>query len=130
MRMRDRRAPLGVLILVTAYVALVGWGLSAGLHLASGAPMPRESDAMRLVLAINGGLLVWRLVVRAAMTGRAYGWRGAIASMPRLIVSNVIAMLAARRAMIRYLALLRGGGLAWDKTAHAFPEVDPRAEPA
>ena len=123
MRMRDRRAPLGVLILVTAYIALLGWGASLLLHAAIGRPAPAPSDAARLILWINGLLLAWRLAMRAVMTGSAYGWRGALASMPRLLVSNVIAMLAARRAMIRYVALLRGGAVSWEKTAHAFPEV-------
>lgn len=42
-------------------------------------------------------------------------------ALPRLIVGNVIAMLAARRAMVQYLGLMRGKALRWDKTAHHFP---------
>ena len=74
-----------------------------------------------MLLRVNGGLLVWRMGVRAVFTGRAYGWREAAWSVPRMIVGNLIALLSARRALIRYVGMLRGSPLRWDKTAHAFP---------
>jgi adsorption protein B len=40
-------------------------------------------------------------------------------------VSNVIAMLAARRAVFRYLSIRRTGTTHWDKTSHAFPAELP-----
>jgi adsorption protein B len=43
--------------------------------------------------------------------------------VPRTIVANIIAMAAARRALGLYVRHLRGAGLAWDKTAHRFPDA-------
>jgi adsorption protein B len=82
---------------------------------------------MSALLRINAGLLLWRLIVRAAFTGRAYGWRQAILSVPRAVVGNFIALAAAQRALFQYVAMLRGASLRWDKTAHIFPgETEPR----
>lgn len=122
MRMRDRRAPLAVLVLAAAYVALVAWGLSFAVHrlgggVASGVSIPTW------LLTANGALLGWRLVMRAAFTGAAYGMREALWSVPRALVANLIALLAARRAITRYVGLLRGARLVWDKTAHVFPQT-------
>ncbi len=121
MRMRDRRAPLSVLVLAAAYLALIGWAISAALHLVAqrpigGLPLPD------FLIAFNLGLLGWRLAMRALFTGAAYGASEAIWSLPRALVSNVISLLAARRAITRYVAMLRGGPATWDKTAHVFPD--------
>ncbi|WP_404339992.1 glycosyl transferase family protein [Sphingomonas sp. MMS12-HWE2-04] len=122
MRMRDRRATLAIPVLVLAYCALVLWGLSSALHLAGGGSVPEPSAGLRIVLLANLALLGWRTVVRAAFVGRAYGWREAGLSVPRVFVGNYIALLAARRALFLYVGLLAGGVVRWDKTAHEFPE--------
>ena len=60
--------------------------------------------------------------MRFAFTTSAHGWREGLRSIPRAVVANLIAMLAARRA----LALHSNGGPArWDKTAHIFPREVP-----
>jgi adsorption protein B len=59
--------------------------------------------------------------MRAAFTGHAYGWREALRSVPRSVVGNAVAMLAAAAAMGRYRRLRRTGRAAWGKTAHIFP---------
>jgi len=123
MRMRDRRALLAVVLLATAYVALVGWGVSLALHALLGVPAPPIGDAMRVLLWCNGMLLCWRLAMRATFTGREYGWRAAFLSLLRLPVAQLIALLAARRAVSRYIGMLRGGAIAWEKTAHDFPDM-------
>ncbi len=123
MRMRDRRAPLAVLVLAVAYVALVAWGASLAGHALMGTPAPPLPSAMVLVLRINGALLGWRLTLRALCTGHAYGWREALWSLPRALVANLVALLAARRAVTAYVRSLRGGALAWDKTRHVFPDA-------
>jgi bacteriophage N4 adsorption protein B len=64
--------------------------------------------------------------MRAVFTGREYGLRGALMSLPRAFVGNVIALLAARRALTRYIAMLRGGAPTWDKTAHSLPPMPER----
>lgn len=121
MRMRDRRAPLAVIVLAAAYLAAVGWGLSAVLHVVSGVPALPVPAALQIVLSINAGLLGWRLAWRAASTGRAYGWREALWSVPRAVVGNLIAMFAAIRAAGQYARLLTGAPPRWDKTSHVFP---------
>ncbi len=69
-------------------------------------------------------------VVATSQSGRAWvleasGWRQGLASIPRVIVANAIAMLAARKAVFRYLAIRRTGAMQWGKTAHAFPAELP-----
>lgn len=121
MRMRDRRAPLAVLVLFVAYGALVAWGASLLLHALAGSAAAAPSDATLRLLRLNGALLAWRLTCRAVATGAAYGWREALWSLPRALVSNYVALLAARRAMAAYVRSLQGAALQWDKTRHVFP---------
>jgi adsorption protein B len=127
MRMRDRRAPFAVLILAVAYVALVVWAGSAVAHGFAATPRPRISGATALLLDINAGLLVWRMMMRVAFTTRDYGWIEGLWSLPRALVGNFIALIAVRRAVWHYVRSLRGAELHWDKTAHVFPE-DPALE--
>lgn len=128
MRMRDRRAPLAVLVLGAAYVGLVAWALAFAGRWASGT-QPVALPAPDWLLATNAMLLGWRLLVRAGFTRAHYGWREALWSVPRAFVGNLIALLAARRAITRYIAMLRGGAPVWDKTAHDFPDF-ARAPPS
>ena len=122
MRMRDRRAPIAVLVLAVAYVALVAWGALLAGHAIAGVPAAPISASMELLLRVNGILLGWRLASRALFTGYAYGWREALWSLPRALVANLVALLAARRAVTAYVRALRGGALTWDKTRHVFPD--------
>ncbi len=78
-----------------------------------------------MLIALNFGLLLWRLAMRGAFVTRAYGWHEGLRSIPRVVVGNWIAMLAARRAVPRYWRILRDGAAQWDKTAHAFPAEVP-----
>lgn len=122
MRARDRRAPLAVLMLLAAYVALIAWGLSSLLHWLDGSLALPFAFGLRVLLAINATLLIWRLAMRALFTWRAHGPIEAALSLPRAVVGNLIAMLAARRAIWRYVAGLRGAPIQWDKTTHRYPE--------
>ena len=132
MRMRDRRAPMAVLVLAVAYLALVAWGASLVLHAATGVAAPPVPGAVEASLRVNAVLLGWRLASRAVFTGHAYGWREALWSLPRAFVGNLVALLAARRAVTAYVRSLRGEALAWDKTRHMYPDdavPDGRTEP-
>lgn len=120
MRMRDRRAPIAVLVLAIAYLAILAWGLRAVAHAWSGVPMPVETAETSL-FAATGALLAWRLGMRMLCTGRCYGRREAFWSVPRFVVGNLIALLAAPRAVHRYVGMLRGAAPRWDKTRHDFP---------
>jgi adsorption protein B len=122
MRLRDRRAALAAIILLAAYAALL---VSAMITLAalmtdwSPSPLPQPLPA---VMGITFLILLWRLIVRMAFVWRAYGPWQALLSVPRTFVANIIAMLAARRAIIIYIRHLRGQALVWEKTVHRFPE--------
>lgn len=124
MRMRDRRGPLAILLLAAGYLALGLGALSAALHLALGQPPAPPAPLLATLLAINSLLLLWRLAMRGLATGRCYGWREGLRAVPRVLVANFIALLAARRALALYVATLRGQAPRWDKTAHAFPVAE------
>jgi adsorption protein B len=123
MRLYDRRAILNALVLIAAYCALV---LNALLSVVMsdqyvGGPIGAFSPATTVLLRICMALLVWRLVVRACLVARTYGWREGLRSVPRAFIGNIIAMMAARRAVAIYLRARRDGLVCWDKTAHRFP---------
>jgi adsorption protein B len=123
MRMRDRRGPLAALLLLAAYGAALLWS-QIWLAEMLGAPIRARLDPMLIVLlSINAGLLAWRIAMRAGFTASAYGWRQGLLSIPRLVVGNVVAMLAAGRAVSLHLG---GGAKQWDKTRHVFPSELPR----
>jgi adsorption protein B len=123
MRMRDRRGPLSALLLVAAYSAALLWS-QLWLAEALGARVEARMDPLlSLILMINGALLAWRILMRAGFTASAYGWREGLRSVPRLVIGNVIAMLAAARALSLHLG---GGARRWDKTRHIFPAELPQ----
>ncbi|WP_447757137.1 glycosyl transferase family protein [Sphingopyxis fribergensis] len=115
---RDRRAPLAALILLAAYVGLIATALGWAGQVLLGWQTAELGGAMRLFLALNAMLLLWRLGMRGHFTARWYGLRQALLAMPRALVANVIAMLAARRAVVLYWRMLRSGEVVWDKTEH------------
>ncbi len=118
MRMRDRRGPLSALLLAAGYAALLLW-LQLRLAEALGAPIAfRPSPLLAGLLWINAWLLGWRVLMRFAFTTAAYGLGEGLYSIPRLVVGNLVAILAARRAVILHDA---GGPARWDKTTHVFP---------
>ena len=118
MRMRDRRGPLAALLLLAGYGGAILWAQVA-IAAALGAPVAVPlSDTLVTLLTINAWLLGWRLLMRAAFTAAAYGWAQGLLSIPRTVVANVIAMLAARRALMLHSS---GGAPSWDKTHHIFP---------
>jgi adsorption protein B len=123
MRMRDRRGPLAAIFLLAAYAGALLWS-QLWLAEALGAPIHARIDpALTTLLTINGGLLVWRILMRAWFTASAYGWYEGLLSIPRLVVGNVIAMLAAARAVSLHFG---GGATRWDKTRHIFPAELPQ----
>lgn len=122
MRLRDRKAVLAAIVLSAAYAcialtAILILGQRAGLH----DPRPL-GNFLLVLLAINALLLIWRLFVRACFVGRVHGWAQGMLSVPRTIIANIIAVMAARRAVATYLRHVFGAALRWDKTAHShFP---------
>lgn len=126
-RLRDRRGPLTALVLFTGYLLLI---LSGALWLAGGLGLVQSwgSDPLlKVLIAANTASLLWRMIVRFAFTSREYGWREGLLAVPRIFVSNFIAIMAGRRAMFAYLRTLRGAKPEWDKTHHdAHPAMASR----
>lgn len=119
MQLRDRRGPMAALLLALGYllVALYGFQLVLGwLGLLYIAPL---SDELSLLLAANVVALVWRLAARALFTAREYGIAQGLLAIPRVVVSNTIAIVAARRAAFSYARSVFGREAAWEKTDHA-----------
>src|SRR3546814_11215317 len=65
--------------------------------------------------------MVWRMAVRGIFASKFYGWREAVRSAPRAVLANIIAIMAARRAMLHYIRISRGKMPVWEKTTHHFP---------
>jgi adsorption protein B len=123
MRMRDRRGPIAALLLLSAYSAALLWS-QIWLAEALGAPIHAQLDpALIALLTVNAWLLGWRVLMRACFTASAYGFAEGLRSIPRLVVGNVIAVLAAGRAIALHVG---GGAKRWDKTRHIFPSELPR----
>ena len=125
MRLRDRQSPLAALVLAAAYLALLLWAALAAAQWATGWTMPPFGAALSLLIAVNSALLLWRLAMRFGFVAGAYGWREGLRALPRAVTGNIVAMMAARRALAHYLAGRRTGRAAWDKTAHDFPHQLP-----
>ncbi len=116
--MRDRRGPLAALLLIAGYGAALLW---SQLWLAEilGAPVQARLDPLLItLLQVNLWLLLWRVFMRACFTTAAYGVAQGLMSIPRMVVGNIIAVLAAGRAISLHLG---GGARRWDKTSHIFP---------
>jgi adsorption protein B len=126
MRMRDRRAPIAVLVLFIAYAAVLAAVVRFAAHRWSDTA-PHDAPLEATLLTATGILLAWRIAMRMICTGHCYGWREAIWAVPRLFVGNLIALIAAPRAVARYVAMLRGAAPVWDKTRHEFPSDVARA---
>ncbi|AIT08249.1 bacteriophage N4 adsorption protein B [Sphingomonas taxi] len=123
MRMRDRRALISVVVLGVAYGAILLWVAVATAHWLSGVPDTGQHIAGWLCWTTTL-LLGWRVAVRIVCTTSAYGWREGCWSVPRVLVANLIALLATPLALRRYALFLRGDSPVWDKTVHAFPDID------
>lgn len=120
MQARDRRGPLAALLLAIAYcliaVQMLGWSATA-----IGYPLPSVlSPFLRYLLVFNFAIILWRAAFRYAFTAREFGRAEGVRAIMRIPVSNVVAIMAGRRAVIAYLRSLRGEAPRWDKTNHAL----------
>ncbi len=124
MRLRDRRAPLAAVVLAAGYAGLALVVPLIALNAAGWAGWPTLFADPWLVFAsrVTSGLLLWRLAVRGVASGAIGGWREGLRSIPRAVASNILAILAARRALGHYGRWRRTGEVRWDKTAHEFAE--------
>lgn len=125
MRLRDRQSPLAALLLCAAYAALLLAAPLAALADSLDQPIALLTPTLAALMNVAMLLLVWRLAMRFGFVASTYGWREGLRSIPRVVVGNAIAMLAARRALGRYLSGRRSGAAAWGKTDHMFPSQLP-----
>ena len=124
MRMRDRRGPLAAMLMVAAYLAALLW-LQLGLAKGLGAPVDlRLPPLLVTLLTINAAMLGWRVLMRAGFVTATYGLKQGLLSIPRLVVGNIIAILAVWRALHIHAG---GGPSRWDKTRHIFPVEETHA---
>lgn len=118
MRARDRRGPFAGLVLAVGYALIVLTALGGGAVIA-GLVEPRPlTPLLKVLLLINIAAFVWRLCWRFVFTGRIYGWGEGVRAVLRIPLANVVAIMAGRRAVLAYIASLRGGVLVWNKTPH------------
>ena len=76
------------------------------------------SQELQTLLLVNAAMLGWRVLMRAGFVTATYGLKQGLLSVPRIIVGNVIAILAVKRALALHA---NGGPSRWDKTRHIFP---------
>lgn len=118
MRLRDRKAILAAVVLVAAYAAMA---LSLILAAAQLGGLYRASplgSILRTALWLSFGLLLWRNAIRVLHVRQIYDWREALMSIPRGVIANLVAILAARRACADYVRHCLGRPLAWHNTEH------------
>ncbi len=130
MRLRDRRGPMAALVLFAAYLLLV---MSAGLILAENLGLARTvvlAPLTKGLILANAASLAWRAASRGVFTAREYGPVEGVRAILRIPLSNVIAIMAGRRAVVQYVASLRGSVLRWDKTEHRGHPSLPQQVPA
>jgi adsorption protein B len=118
MRARDRRGPFAAIVLALGYFLLVLTLLvSLARAFGMGPPMVVSPLLVGLIVA-NLCFLGWRIVWRFLFTARNYGIAEGVFAVIRLPVTNVIAIMAGRRAIFAYWRTFFGRGIEWDKTAH------------
>lgn len=124
MLLRDRRGPLGALLLALGYLLLAATGLRLGLTAAGAVPPIVLGAELEALLLANFAFLWWRATWRAAFTAREHGWREGIRAIWRIPISNIIAIMAGRRAVLGYRRSLGGEVPRWDKTEHDLHPAD------
>ena len=120
MRLHDRRSIFSAFVLMVAYICVVLTTILALLNAGRQFKPEPLPDILTPLLALNAFFLLWRVLVRAAFVSALYGYAEGIRSVPRNLIANIIAIMAARRACIAYLRHCFGEPLKWDKTTHHF----------
>ena len=130
MRLRDRRGPFNALILAIAYLVLLLFAVGLAAELAGLARRPALSPPLVAIVWANFAFLFWRCAFRFAFTAREYGLREGGRAVLRLPLANIVAIMAARRALFAYVRSLGGETPRWDKTEHRLHPAMTRTETA
>tara|TARA_R110002110_G_scaffold2077_6_gene9461 strand:+ start:599 stop:2032 length:1434 start_codon:yes stop_codon:yes gene_type:complete len=123
MRLRDRKASFAAIVLAIAYVAILLTGLLLLVDGTGSYRLQPVSPFLKFLLYLNGGFLLWRLMMKASFVFALYGLREAILSIPRTAVANLINIMAVWRALSQYVRQLAGRPAQWEKTRHFYPEA-------
>jgi adsorption protein B len=118
MRARDRRGPLTAIVLLAGYALILLTALMGIAVLAGWAEPAPLTPLLRALLIANAVALCWRIAARFAFTMRDYGVAEGLWAVLRLPLTNVIAIIAGRRAVFTYIRTLAGRVAVWDKTEH------------
>jgi adsorption protein B len=119
MRLRDRRGLLSALVLLAGYLLLTVASISMLLSLFG---LERQWALDPLLLALlyaNMISFAWRAIVRFGFTAREHGTYEGLRAVLRIPVANVIAIMAAWRALGAYVRTLAGSPVRWEKTEHS-----------
>src|ERR1043166_6833347 len=126
--LRDRRAPLTHLINMVGYLILLfvlaqwmtrktAWAETHYLR-----PLFNSQALLWKIAIIDTGLLAYRALQKMISVYSVYNLKQAIASVPRVVVGNLINFIATARALKMYLwHKLFGRPIVWLKTSHIFP---------
>ncbi len=118
MRARDRRGPLTALVLLVGYsllaLTLISW---FAIELGFAEPTP-ISPLLTALLIANLVAFLWRALWRFVWTSSVYGPLEGLRAVIRIPLTNVISIIAGRRAVFAYVRVLMGRGIEWDKTPH------------
>lgn len=118
MRLRDRRGPLTALVLAAAYLLLLLWPVLLLAEWQGLVRAPALGPVPIALLVLNGVGLAWRIAMRFIFTAHTYGLAEGLRAVLRMHVSNVVAIVVGRRAIVAYLRSLFGTEIRWDKTIH------------
>ena len=124
MRLRDRKACLAAVVLAIAYIAVMLTGVLLLAELFGVYKLQPVSKFLQILLVVNAGFLMWRVLLKSYFVFSLYGLREALLSIPRTIVANLINILAAWRAIGHYIHQLAGHPVNWEKTRHFYPEIE------
>jgi adsorption protein B len=128
MRARDRRGPLTALVLALGY-ALILLTVFSALAASIGGAQPIELSPLLIgVLIANLAFFAWRAAWRFAFTARNYGIAEGLFAVLRIPVTNLVAIMAGRRAVSAYWRTFFGEVTAWDKTSHSRHPSQPSHE--
>jgi adsorption protein B len=110
------------MVLALAYFDMLVGGATYVLAVLTGHTLLVLPHTLEFLLGTTMILLLWRMFVRCVFVTRMYGFSEGLRSIPRMVVGNIIAILAARRAIFLYADMLRNRTTIWEKTAHKFPD--------
>ncbi len=126
---RDRKALITNIINALAYVVLsyvllyevANWGLGRYGRLD---PIVTKGTLLWYFVVVDTCLMFWRFLHRYLTVGSVYGRLVGFLSIPRLPVGNIINFAATLRALHQFLrSKVYRKPIAWEKTAHHFPNL-------